>query len=89
MGDIYDEAARLRHELRLSEAGLANATQEIARLHNDLTACQLERERLRAALKRYGRHTVSCPATGIFAPPEGAPYCTCGFEAITAVPQSG
>ena len=74
MGDIYDEAARLRHELRLAEAGLANATQQI--------------ERLRAALKRYGRHTVSCPATGIFAPPEGAPYCTCGFEAITAVPQT-
>lgn len=52
------------------------------------TAAADEIAQLKAALKRYGRHTISCPATGIFAPPENAPYCTCGFEAITVSPQS-
>lgn len=46
------------------------------------------RDQLRAALRRYGRHKLSCPAAGIFSPPENAPYCTCGLEALTAEPQS-
>ena len=92
MGDIYDEAARLRHELRLAEAGLANATQEIARLHNDLTACQLERDGMKTALERYGHHThsnchdLTLNADGSFGPRNG---CLCGFDAARSpTPQS-
>lgn len=65
---------RLRGTLSLAEEGLANCAQEV--------------DRLRTALKRYGRHKLSCPAAGIFSPPEGAPYCTCGLEALTAEPQT-
>lgn len=36
MGDIYDEAARLRQELRLAEEGLANYAQEVQWLHKKM-----------------------------------------------------
>lgn len=84
----------LGFQLGMAEEGLANyeeemegAKHDIERLVQSVSGEANEVERLRAALKRYGRHKVSCPASGIFSPPEGASYCTCGFEGITAVPQ--
>jgi hypothetical protein len=48
----------------------------------DLAAAEAERERLRAALQRYGRHQPGCTA---FAPPsyrENMDACVCGWADV-------
>lgn len=76
-------------EIQKLHAAWAEALQGVADRNNDLTACQLERDRLNAALKRYGRHRVSCPIAEVFTPPEGQAFeCNCGFEkACSSTPQ--
>lgn len=85
-----DHEARVRQELSLAEEGLANYAQEIARLRNDLTACQLERDGMKTALERYGHHThpnchdLTLNADGSFGPRNG---CLCGFDAARSPTQ--
>ena len=60
---LVKEVRQLRGNLSLAEEGLANATQETAELRSALTACQAERDGMRATLEHIAH--------------SGCPYETC------------
>ena len=67
---LRDYGAVLQHRDRVEDA-----------LRARLAAAEAERDRLRAALEKYGEHGAMCkyllPSPGIY----GAHICTCGFRA--------
>lgn len=59
---------------------LSAVARDLANLEDQVIALTAERDALRAALSRYGRHDSSCPLHDWPNLP-GDPRCTCGFSA--------
>lgn len=75
---ILDERSAIANDL---QRALNKSETEVATLQTRLAAAERERDELRDALKKFGRHEYTCVTTNYDHPEELGVKCDCGLGA--------